>query len=122
MKQSCPDFCDTGTLLHFANINIVHSGLDECEHVVQHGVVCCGKDIMCLKQFIKRTKRRGRPACDGTLVKDDEELVESILLDSNSQEIGLRAGSDGIKMLLDAGSGLRRKKTPLEFHCCNITK
>lgn len=35
---------------------------------------------------------------DGILVKDDEELVECFLLKSNSQEIGLCAGCDGIEV------------------------
>ena len=82
MKQPSLNFCDTGTLLHFANIYVVHSGLDEREHVVQHGVVCGGKNVMHLKQLVEGTKWGGRPATDGIFVKYDKELVDLFLLSS----------------------------------------
>ncbi len=81
-KQPSPNFCNTRTLLHFANIYVVHSGLDECEHVVQHGVVCGGKNVMYLKQLVKGTKWGGRPATDDIFVKYDKELVDFFLLSS----------------------------------------
>lgn len=98
---------------------------DESVHVVKHGVVWCTKHKVCLKQFIKSTKRRGWPAGYGILVENDEELVDFILSHSNSQEIGLSTGSDGIEVLLDACSSLRKQlhmERQLKWHGYNIIK
>lgn len=55
--------------------------------------------------------------------KSNEELEDFILLNSKNQEIGSSAGSDGIEMLLDPCSSLRRQtdmERQFESHGCNI--
>lgn len=107
LKQPDPDLGDTRTLLHSSYVDVVDGGLQEREHVVEHVVVGRTKHKMSLKQLVKSPERRRGPAGDGDLLKNDEELVDLILLRSNSQQIRTSAG--GVEMFLDVCSCLRKQ-------------
>ena len=98
----------TGCFLELSNVHILHSCLYKGVHAAQNAIVVDSKSKVGLKQFVKCANGTHGLAGQGLLIQDDVECMDVTLPGPNCKQIWLLALLDGINVLLDAGSCLKR--------------
>lgn len=93
VKKPCSDFFYSGTFFHFADVNAIHSGLDEDEEAGQGIIIRHSKSIMRLEELIKGSNWGLHPAGNGLLVQDDVEVLDAVASFSDTEQKGLSGAS-----------------------------
>lgn len=93
VKDSCTDFLDLRTLLHTANINTIHSALDEGVEVTQRLIIGHSKSKMCLEKLIKGSDSGLCHTGNDPLIQDNVEILDAVLTFPEAQEKALSRAS-----------------------------
>lgn len=89
VKQSGSQVFNSGWLLHFPHINVIHCCLQECVKIHKCHIVRQIKHKMCFEKFITCPEGAVCLAWDETLIHCDVEALNLALLTPNSEEVRL---------------------------------